>query len=238
MESAGHTSSGSEQKRRSSRVLLSVPIVISGPDFEVEGETIDVNRHGAKIRTSYRLSLGMEVRVTIASTGQSRPARVVLLEVGEFGIELETPENFWGVYSPPSDWQEKDGLPENCFPKTLSPDDVGVSDETPAPGSQTATAMLPPIEIPSEGIEVIVSGLNGIHMPFQEQTVLIPVSNDSARIAIKQMVDTGARLRLMITSRNRTVTARVVGITARKHEDKWITWVEFSGDVHLVGPEK
>jgi hypothetical protein len=75
-------------------------------------------------------------------------------------------------------------------------------------------------------------------MPFQEQTVLIPVGKDSARIAIKQMVDTGARLRLMTTSRNRTVSARVVGITARRHEGRWITWIEFSGDVHLVSPEK
>jgi hypothetical protein len=45
MESPGHTSpSTSEQKRRSSRVLLSVPILISGPDFEVEGETTSRNR--------------------------------------------------------------------------------------------------------------------------------------------------------------------------------------------------
>jgi len=62
MESVGHTpSEGSEQKRRSSRVFLSIAILISGPDFEVEAETIDVSSHGAKIRTSHRLNLGMEV---------------------------------------------------------------------------------------------------------------------------------------------------------------------------------
>jgi len=101
-------------QRRSSRLLLALPITVSGVDpenhtiFRLPGDTIVVNQHGALIRTTGDLIEGEEIMVTVASTGQSGRARVVwsgFAYEGKYGIELEAPGNLWGVHFPPDDWQ-------------------------------------------------------------------------------------------------------------------------------------
>jgi hypothetical protein len=95
--------------------LLTLPVVVSGVDengrpFETDGETMSVNKHGARIRVDHPLRC-KEVRVTIRPQQRSQRARVVYVDEtheGEFGIELEKPENFWGVYFPPADWESPD----------------------------------------------------------------------------------------------------------------------------------
>ena len=96
-------------ERRSSRVLLSVRIVISGTNpktgifFEAPGSTLVVNKHGALIRTLEGLRQGMRIIVTVPSRNQSVRARVVWTNStveGKYGIELETPCDLWGVQFP------------------------------------------------------------------------------------------------------------------------------------------
>ena len=97
-------------QRRSSRLLLSVRIVVSGANrengisFEASGNTLVVNKHGALIRTIEGLSQGMKILVTVPSRNQSVRARVVwsnpALE-GKYGIEFESPCDLWGVCFPP-----------------------------------------------------------------------------------------------------------------------------------------
>ena len=106
------------RSRRSTRVLLTLPVRVSGIDedgrpFESEGETLCVNKHGAKIRISHSLRC-KEVRITLRSRQRSQRARVAYVDEahrGEFAIELERPENFWGVYFPPADWEALDTRP-------------------------------------------------------------------------------------------------------------------------------
>jgi hypothetical protein len=65
---------------------------------------------GAKIRINHPLRF-KEVSITIRSQQRSQRARVVDVDEArqdEFGIELEKPENFWGVYFPPADWESLD----------------------------------------------------------------------------------------------------------------------------------
>ena len=101
---------GSET-RRSSRISLAIRIVIAGihPDtgalFQVFGETLVVNKHGALIRTVPGLKAGMQLCVTVVSNGKSAAARVVWdspQSEGRYGIELEVPENPWGAFFPPA----------------------------------------------------------------------------------------------------------------------------------------
>ena len=95
--------------------MLTLPVTVSGIDengqpFETDGETMSVNKHGARIRVNHPLRC-KEVRITIRSQQRSQRARVVYVDEthdGEFGIELEKPENFWGVYFPPADWESPD----------------------------------------------------------------------------------------------------------------------------------
>ena len=103
------------RRRRSTRVMLTIPVIVSGIDenvrpFESDGETLCVNKHGAKIRINHPLRC-KELRITIRSQQRSQRARVVYVDEaheGEFAIELERPENFWGVYFPPADWESLD----------------------------------------------------------------------------------------------------------------------------------
>jgi hypothetical protein len=119
----------SERGRRSSRVLVSLALAVSGQKSDgshVSGaaETILVNRHGAKIRSTVPLEPKMEVRVAMLAPYKWRVGQVVWADSGEreYGIELYRPENFWGIYFPPEDWEL--GVPP-----------VTVVSNTPSPGA-------------------------------------------------------------------------------------------------------
>jgi hypothetical protein len=99
------------QNCRSSRVSLVIPISIAGvhPEtgvrFEAFGKTLVVNRHGALISTLSGPKVGMRLCITVETSGKSVWARVVwdtAQNEGRYGIELDAPDNPWGIS--PDDW--------------------------------------------------------------------------------------------------------------------------------------
>lgn len=92
--------------RRSTRMFLHRPVEVEGAGVEYAGETITVNLHGALVRIAAPLRLGDRVTVHVHHTGKSAPGAVVFANssMSQFGIELQNPENIWGVALPPSDW--------------------------------------------------------------------------------------------------------------------------------------
>ena len=97
--------------RRSSRIPLVIPILVAGvhPEtgvrFEALGKTLVVNQHGALISTISALMVGMRLCITVETSGKSVWARVVwdtAQNEGRYGIELDTPDNPWGIS--PDDW--------------------------------------------------------------------------------------------------------------------------------------
>ena len=94
--------------RRSTRIPtdLNVLLEMDGEEFAYAGETITVNLHGALVRIAAPLKQGDRVTVHVHRTGKSVPANIVFADCGrsQFGIELENPENVWGVATPPPDW--------------------------------------------------------------------------------------------------------------------------------------
>ena len=101
--------------RRSTRIATDVLIEIQGDGFAYAGETVSANLHGALVRISAPLNLGDRVTIYIQSTGKSAVAVIVFADhqLSQFGVELEHPENIWGVAIPPADWltTEKIALP-------------------------------------------------------------------------------------------------------------------------------
>jgi hypothetical protein len=102
-------------RRRSMRVLLSVPINVSGKTknneaFDEETRTLVVNAHGALISLA-----GQEVTLSNKSTQSKIGCRIVY--VGnptsgkmQMGIEFLKPcPSFWQIDFPPDDWV----VPEN-----------------------------------------------------------------------------------------------------------------------------
>lgn len=99
------------ESRRSTRVPLKVVISVEGgaDSLTCEGETIVVNLHGALLATAIPLSQGMRISIQVFLTGKRSRARVAYVDPGnplKCGIELEQPQNIWGVSLPPVDWIE------------------------------------------------------------------------------------------------------------------------------------
>jgi hypothetical protein len=118
-----HTSSLKEKgslitdpgRRRSMRVLLSVPIVVSGKNaedqaFTEEARTLVVNAHGALIALTARVVPSQLITVANKATRRSLECRVVHVgnpQVGkmQLGIEFVKPSpGFWQIDFPPDDW--------------------------------------------------------------------------------------------------------------------------------------
>ena len=107
-------------RRRSMRVLLSVPINVSGNTktdeaFDEETRTLVVNAHGALISLAAKVIAGQEVTLSNKSTQSKIGCRVVY--VGnptsgkmQMGVEFVKPcPSFWQIDFPPDDWV----VPEN-----------------------------------------------------------------------------------------------------------------------------
>jgi hypothetical protein len=99
------------ESRRSTRVPLKVVINVEGgaDHLTCEGETIVVNLHGALLVTAVPLAKGLKISIQVYLTGKGSKARVAYVDPKEpkrCGIELDQPQNIWGVPLPPSDWTE------------------------------------------------------------------------------------------------------------------------------------
>src|SRR5689334_4202946 len=100
-----------KESRRSTRVPLKVIIEVKGSVEPVtcEGETIVVNLHGALLSTATALAREMQISIEVYLTGKQAGARVVYVDSQNHllcGIELDQPQNIWGVSLPPDDWDE------------------------------------------------------------------------------------------------------------------------------------
>ena len=102
-------------RRRSMRVLLSVPIPVTGKntsdqDFQEETRTLVVNAHGALISLAARVAAGQEVTVANKATQHTQECRIVYLGDAQggktqMGIEFVKPSRtFWQIDFPPDDW--------------------------------------------------------------------------------------------------------------------------------------
>lgn len=99
------------ESRRSTRVPLKLLVTAHGlsQPLTCEGETIVVNRHGARISTAVPLRVGLKIEIKVLITGKGANARVVYLDPDNSfvcGIALDRPENIWGLSIPPDDWFE------------------------------------------------------------------------------------------------------------------------------------
>lgn len=145
--------------RRSTRIAVVLPIMLNGTDFsglvfKENTWTIGVNKHGAKLSTSYRLAVGDQIMVGNPVLGHSAEARVVrVLEKGrdfEIGVELIEPHDVWGAKIPPDDWNETGPIGAGEYVPAEGDDAAGPyhageqnNPEGPGPGEAHANAGTP-----------------------------------------------------------------------------------------------
>lgn len=221
---------GTERGRRSSRVLVSLALAVSGQKSDgshISGaaETILVNRHGARIRSAVPLEPKMEVRVAMLAPYKWRVGQVVWADSheSEYGIELQRPENFWGIYFPPEDWEL--GVP----PVTVYGDQKTFRPSPPrsAPEQASEVSSEPqPLHIPEGGTIAVLRGIASNGVPFQERDLILPVGERSATMLIGPMVELGAKLSVIL-SKNCVENAVVTAVSHSREFDRWRIWMQF-----------
>lgn len=104
----------SEILRRSSRVPIAVPLLVTsldpGSDFSEVCETLVVSAHGCAIRSPMRVKTGIPVHFH-SKQGRQMMARIVDCqpigsspEAWMLGAQLDEPDNFWDLNPCPEDW--------------------------------------------------------------------------------------------------------------------------------------
>jgi len=221
-----------ERGRRSSRVLVSLALAVSGQKSDgshVSGaaETILVNRHGAKIRSAVPLEPKMEVRVAMLAPYKWRVGQVVWADSGEreYGIELYRPENFWGIYFPPEDWEL--GVPAVTVASSASPHGATQSRVEMQSESSAASTESEALQIPEGGTIAILRGIASNGLPFQERDLILPVGERDATMLIGPLVSLGSKLQV-IFSKNCVEEALVTATSHSREYDRWRIWLNFS----------
>lgn len=103
------------ERRRSQRVLLRIPIAViaPGPDKQMVREqtnTLVVNAQGALINLALPVRVGQVVILQNPETSEEQSCRIIRVNPAregksEVGIEfLKAAPNFWRVAFPPADW--------------------------------------------------------------------------------------------------------------------------------------
>jgi hypothetical protein len=221
-----------ERPRRSSRVLVNLPLAISGQKSDgshISGaaETILVNRHGARIRSSVTLETDMEVRVAMLAPYKWRVGQVVWADSseGEYGIELSRPENFWGIYFPPEDWElgvpavtvfsaaEATGAVQPRSLRKQAQENSGSDNHNP--------------RIPEGGTIAVLRGVAASGVPFQERDLILPVGDRHGSMLIGPMVDLGTPMNV-IFGKNQVENAVVTAVSHSREFGRWRTWLHFS----------
>lgn len=109
---------GMAHQRRSQRVLLSVPVIVSGKrengsSFSERTRTLVVNVHGALLLLGEPVAVGQALSITNVATGEALTCTVKDTnpgqhEVPEIGIEFSQPSaRFWRVSFPPPEWSPR-----------------------------------------------------------------------------------------------------------------------------------
>lgn len=108
-------SEGTREKRRSERVKLSVPVVVTTETLEHEQvqevtRTVTVNAHGGLFKLKMEVLVGQPMVLSNMETKLEERCRVVRVEQlpgAEFGVAFEFDQptaKFWPVTFPPADW--------------------------------------------------------------------------------------------------------------------------------------
>lgn len=105
----------SVNQRRSQRVLLSVPLVVTGTRrngsaFSERTKTLVVNAHGGLVMLREPVLVGQILTMTNIGTAEEIVCKVMDVNTGnsgapEIGVEFAEPcPRFWRVSFPPTDW--------------------------------------------------------------------------------------------------------------------------------------
>jgi hypothetical protein len=98
-------------RRRSSRLPLSIPVFVTGKDGLLHGrcDTLDISHTGARLRSKRLLPYGAAIRVDVLGGDGIATGKVVRVLPGRgnyvIGVKFDEPGNIWNIKNPPKDWR-------------------------------------------------------------------------------------------------------------------------------------
>ena len=108
------SSSSDPTRRRSQRVMLSLPVTVSGKTFQgpftENAQTMVINANGALIGLKAKVAKDQTVRLKSVTHPEEQECRVIWVGPTsegrtQCGIEFVKPiPKFWGISFPPADW--------------------------------------------------------------------------------------------------------------------------------------
>src|SRR5207244_3502519 len=122
MVSESMTNTSTElRKRRSTRIVQAVPLVVTGVDalgrpFQERTSTLIINCHGCRYQSKHYVLKNMWISLEIPHPESGQAPRAVrgrvawiqrprtVRQLFQVAIELEVAGNAWGIAFPPEDW--------------------------------------------------------------------------------------------------------------------------------------
>jgi len=159
-----------QQKRRSSRIAMAIPLSVRGVDafhepYLEEVTTERISCHGCTYQMKHEVAPGATVVLTLgesagdyaACAGRARVKWMRMFnnangQVCEVAVEFETAGNYWGIASPPADWfpvregkvaeSSKTGRELQLVPETESQIAPTESQLAPTPGEAAPASLV------------------------------------------------------------------------------------------------
>jgi hypothetical protein len=224
MSSEGSVNASAElRKRRSTRIVQAVPLVVTGVDalgrpFAERTSTLIINCHGCRYQSKHYVLKNMWVNLEVPhpEPGHS-PRRVrgkvawiqrprTVRQLFQVALELESSGNVWGIGFPPEDWSTF--AEEGPFlPNAVAPADASGTPLPPTPGG---------IALPIEEVEP------GVATPDNIRVFPAPASPTDASLQLaRQVARLLAEARQQIHAAAREAAAQAVNAERRLAFEQW-----------------
>lgn len=200
------------RKRRSSRIVQAVPLVVTGVDalgrpFVERTSSLIINCHGCRYQSKHYVLKNMWVTLEIPHPEAGQPPRHVrgrvawiqrprtVRQLFQVALELEVPGNVWGIGFPPEDWTHFNAVatmpPPAAGPGTGSKPEERIS--TIAEKIADAVPTIPEPELPPPAI-----GSESLHLlppPLSTTDASLQLARQVARLIAdaKQQISAAAR---------------------------------------------
>lgn len=211
------------RKRRSTRIVQAVPLMVTGVDalgrpFAERTSTLIINCHGCRYQSKHYVLKNMWVQLEVPHPEPGQPPRRVRGKVAwiqrprtvrqlfQVALELEAPGNVWGIGFPPEDWF---AFPEETpfLPNALAPADLAGA---PLPSGPATTAL------PIEEVEP------GVATPDNIRVFPAPTSTTDASMQLaRQVARLLAEARQQINAAAQEAAAHAVDAERRVAFEQW-----------------
>jgi hypothetical protein len=159
------------RKRRSSRIVQAVPLVVTGVDalgrpFVERTSSLIINCHGCRYQSKHYVLKNMWVTLEIPHPETGQPPRKVrgrvawiqrprtVRQLFQVALELELPGNVWGIGFPPEDWAHLGVLASSKIPAPKGEENIVTMPEQ-EPVTPSVEPELPPPAIGTDALHLL-----------------------------------------------------------------------------------